>query len=79
MDKKDMKNIVKAGVKFMALTGTAKFMRNIMPYEGVFGTAACLTATFFVGLAMNDVVDAQMLKCEKILEGLSNGDQMVIW
>lgn len=79
MSNKDAKAIVKAGVKFMALTGTAYYMRNLMPYTGVFGTACCVTTTFFVGMAMNDVVDKQMTKAEKILEGIANGDPMVVF
>lgn len=79
MNNRDVTNIVKAGVKFMALTGTAYYMRNLMPYTGIFGTACCVTTTFFVGMAMNDVVDKQMLKAERILNSMANGDPMVVF
>lgn len=79
MNSKDVKNIVKTGVNLVATVGVFKILRNITPYEGPFGTIACGTASFFIGLAMQDVVENQMMKCERILQGLANGDQMVVF
>lgn len=79
MNAKDVKTIAKTGVNLIATLGVFKILRNITPYEGPFGTIACATATFFIGLAMQDVIDDQMMKCERILQGLANGDQMVVF
>ena len=79
MRNRDIKDFAKVGVKFMALTGTTLYMRNLMPYTGPFGTPCCVTTTIFVNMAMSDLIDKQMTKAEKILEGLANGDQMVVF
>ena len=76
---KEAKNIIKAVVKAMAMTGTGLYMRNLMPYTTPLGTACCVTTTIVVGLAMGDVIDKQMTKAELIIEGLANGDQMVVF
>lgn len=79
MKNRDVKNIARAVVKAMAMTGTGLYMRNLMPYTNTLGTACCITTTIFVGMAMNDIVDKQMTKAEKILDGLANGDPMVVF
>lgn len=79
MNNREAKNVVKAIVKAMAITGTGLYMRNLMPYTNPLGTACCITTTFFVAMAMNDVIDKQMTKAEMILNGLANGDPMVVF
>ena len=79
MNNRDVKNIARAVVKAMAMTGTGLYMRNLMPYTNPVGTVCCVTTTIIVGLAMGDVIDKQITKAEMIIEGLANGDQMVVF
>lgn len=79
MKNRDAKNIARAVIKAMAMTGTGLYMRNLMPYTNPVGTACCITTTAVVALAMSDVIDKQITKAEMIIEGLANGDQMVVF
>ena len=80
MNKKDMKNLVRFGIKALGGIGAAKIVHNISPYEGVVGTIACGTFAFFAAMAAQDMIDSQMLKCETILQQLANnGGDMVVF
>lgn len=79
MNKRDAKALVKVGIKALGGIGAVKIVHNLTPYEGVFGTICCGTTAFFAALAMQDVIDKQMLKCEQILENLANGGDMVVF
>lgn len=75
----DVKNIIKTGVKVLGGVGAIKIVRNITPYEGIFGTVACGTFAFFAAMAAQDMIEGQMLKCEEVLRHMSNGGDMVIF
>ena len=80
MNKKDVKNLVRFGIKALGGIGAVKIVRNITPYEGVIGTIACGTFAFFAAMAAQDMIDGQMMKCEAILQQLANnGGDMVVF
>lgn len=79
MTNRDAKNLIRFGIKAVGGIGAAKIVHNLTPYEGVFGTIACGTFMFFAAMAAQDMIDNQLLKCEKILASIENGGEMVIF
>ena len=79
MNKYDTKVIVKTLIKGAGAIGAAKIVHNLTPYEGVFGTIACGTFTFFAAMAAQDMIEDQLLKCEKILQNMGNGTDFVVF
>ena len=79
MNKKDVKLIVKTLVKGMGAMGAVKIVRNVSPYEGIFGSIACGTFAFFAAMAAQDMIETQLLKCELILKNMSNGTDFVVF
>lgn len=77
-NRRDIRNLVKFGLEMLGGVGAAKIVQNISPYEGIFGTLACSTFGFFIGMATVDMIDEQFLKCEKILAAITNGEEMVV-
>lgn len=77
MDKKKLKNVVKTGIKALGGLGAAKIVYNIMPYEGPLGTVACGTFAFFAVMATQDMIEGQLLKCERILKEIENGADFI--
>lgn len=78
MSNREVKDLAKLGIKTLGTVGAIKIIRNITPYEGVFGSIACGTFAFFAAMAVQDMIDDQMLKCEKILEHLDDNSAVVI-
>lgn len=78
MNQKDVKALIRTGVKVLGGIGAIKIIHNISPYEGVFGSIACGTFAVFAAMAVQDMIDDQMLKCEKILEQITNGGDVVV-
>lgn len=79
MDKKDIKKLVRVGIKTLGGIGAVKIVHNISPYEGVFGSLACGTFAFFASMAAMDMIEDQLLQCEKILAQMSNNETMVVF
>lgn len=79
MNKYDTKVIAKTLIKGVGAIGAVKIVHNLTPYEGVFGTIACGTFTFFAAMAAQDMIEDQLLKCEKILQNMGNGTDFVVF
>lgn len=79
MNKYDTKAIAKAVIKGIGAVGAVKIVHNLTPYEGVFGTIACGTFTFFAAMAAQDMIESQLLKCEAVLHNMSNGADFVVF
>lgn len=80
MNKRDVKNLVRFGIKSLGAIGAIKIVHNITPYEGVVGTIACCTFAFFAAMAAQDMIEGQMLKCEAILQQIANNNgEMVVF
>lgn len=78
MDKRKVKNIIKTGIKMLGGIGAVKIVHNISPYEGIFGSIACGTFTFFAVMAAQDMIEGQLLKCEEIIKHMENGEDFIV-
>ena len=74
MDKKQMKNLIRFGIKALGTIGVVHIGHNMMP-KGLSpsGQIACSVAIIFAGMAFSDVMDAQILKYEQVIQQIANG------
>lgn len=80
MDKKQIRNILKTSVTILGMYGVVRIMQYITPpYLGPVGKAGCYTATILLTAACSDIFDQQVLKYERVIDGIANGDKVVVF
>lgn len=80
MDTKNVRKYIRTGVTIIGGIGVMKIVKNLMPYnQNIFGMIACETAAVMIGLASQELICDQVLKCEAFIDNLANGGEMVIF
>ena len=75
MDKKQLRNILRYGVKFVGTYGAVTIGNNLVP-RGLSpcGKVACTAAVIFAGMAFSDLIEEQLLKCDAEFDKIANGN-----
>lgn len=75
MDKTQIRNILKFGIKFVGTSGMVMVGRNFIPIGlSPYGQAACTTALIFAGMAFSEMIDEQLLRCDAVIDKIANGN-----
>lgn len=75
MDKNQIRNCVKFGVKFLGTSGAVMIGYSLVP-RGLspFGKVATTTAVIFAGMAFSKMMDEQILRCDAAIDKIANGN-----
>ena len=79
MDSKNVRKYIKFGAKLLALAGVRTLTRGLMPYEaGMLTKVSCELGSIFIVMAMEPVINDQVLICEKFIDELIDGNGTII-